>query len=306
MDRVYVMELVRAFQCGHMTRREFVTRAGVAVGGFAAMPTLLAACAASPTNPPPVVETPVAAGDGATPMPEDTPATMGGMGQMVTYPGPDGQDLTGYLALPEGVAQAPGVIVIQEWWGLNDQIKGVADRLASAGYVALAPDLYHGVVTSEPDEARKQVMALDRDAAVAEIGAAGDYLLTLPDVQGSKVGVIGFCMGGMLVLRSALDAKNLGAAVAFYGSPLTAEEVAQVNVPVLGLYGADDTGIAVADVEAMDAAMTDAGATHEIHIYDGAQHAFFNEQRPESYNAEAALDGWQRTLGWLQTYLQGG
>jgi carboxymethylenebutenolidase len=225
--------------------------------------------------------------------------------EMVEYAGPGGEMLPGYLARPDGDGPHPSVIVLQEWWGLNEHIKDVTRRFAQEGYVALAPDLYKGVVATEPDEARKLVMELDMPAAVAEIGSAADFLLAQDFVAGEQVGVMGFCMGGRLTLMAALDdagTGRYGAAVAFYGSPLTPEEAAQVETPVLGLYGADDGGIPVPEVEAMGEAFTAAGLPNEIHVYAGAPHSFFNDTR-ESYRPEAAADAWQRTLGWLEQHL---
>jgi carboxymethylenebutenolidase len=208
----------------------------------------------------------------------------------------------GYLALPEGEGPAPAVIVLQEWWGLDGHIKDVTDRFAAEGFVALAPDLYHGVSTTEPDEARKLVMALDMDEAVSEIQQAVDYLLAQDAVAGDSVGIVGFCMGGRLVLATSLVEDNLGAAVAFYGSPLAPEQAPEVKAPILGLYGSADQGIPVDAVQAMGDALQAAGVEHEIHVYDGAQHAFFNDTR-NSYNAEAAADAWARTLEWFRTRL---
>jgi carboxymethylenebutenolidase len=191
-------------------------------------------------------------------------------------------------------------VVIQEWWGLNEHIKDVTRRFADEGFVALAPDLYHGVVTSEPDEARKQVMELDMMAAVQEIQAAVDYLLAQEYVSGEKAAIIGFCMGGRLVLQTGLVAENLSAIIPFYGTPLTAEEAPNVKAPVLGLYGADDGGIPVDSVRAMEDALTAAGIDNEIVVYDGAPHAFFNDTR-DSYRPEAAADAWQRVLALLKS-----
>ena len=136
------------------------------------------------------------------------------MGEDVTYPSRDGEELTGYRAWPSAAADSPlpGLIVLQEWWGLNEHIKDVTRRFAAAGYVALAPDLYHGAVATEPDEARKLVMALDMPEAVAEIGQAIEFLLAQASVRGEKAGVVGFCMGGRLVLASALALDTVGAA----------------------------------------------------------------------------------------------
>lgn len=303
MDRVEVMQLVRSFQCGYLTRREFVQKASLALGSLAAANALVAACAASPPSPSPVVEDATAAG--ASPEPTRgaaATATPGVEAGPVTYPGPDGRTLSGYLAAPSGASGLPGVVLIQEWWGLNEHIQDVTRRLAADGFVVLAPDLYDGVVVTEPDEARKLVMELDMATAVAEIQAAVDHLAGRQDVSGEKYGAVGFCMGGRLVLRTALEEERLGAVIPFYGTPLTPEEAAQVNGAVLGLYGAEDQGIPVADVQAMGAAFSEAGIPNEIQIYEGAGHAFLNDTR-ESYDPAASEDAWQRMLGWLRTYL---
>lgn len=321
MDRIYVMELVRAFQCGQISRRDFLRRATAALGSASAAAMLLAACR-QPTagTPPPVVVTPSpTATSPATveptptpaateaPAPTETAATTPAAGvaaRTVEYPDPDGETLMGYLALPATDEPRPAVAVIQEWWGVDDHIKDVTRRFAQEGFVALAPDLYHGVVVSEPDEARKLVMELDMDEAVREIQHAIAFLLQQESVAGPRVGIVGFCMGGRLALRTALIEPNLGAVVAFYGTPLAPEEVSQVKAPILGLYGAEDTSIPVEQVRAMEAALQQAGIEHEIEVYDGAGHAFFNDAR-ESYRPEAAADAWQRTLAWLREYLHG-
>lgn len=316
MDRVYVMQLVRSFRLGEISRRQFLKRASVAVGSVAAANVLLAACATVPPNAPndPVVVEPQPQSAAEV---EAQDQEKGGVGAVTTsapvqgasgvaalvaagiaYGQREDQALTGYLARPAGDEPAPAVVVLQEWWGLNEHIKEVTRRFADAGFVALAPDLYHGVVTSEPDEARKQVMELDMAAAIEEIRAAVDYLLAQEYVSGDKAGLVGFCMGGRLVLQTSLVAENLSVAIPFYGSPLTAQEAAQVKCPILGLYGADDGGIPVAAVRAMGDALTAAGVENEIIIYDGAPHSFFNDTRP-SYRPDAAADAWGRVLAWL-------
>ncbi len=306
MDRVYVMNLVASFQLGQISRRQFLRRASLALGSTSLASSVLAACATVPPNAP--APAPVAPAATATPEPAPTatPAPEEEAGGLVTeevsYPDRDGETLNGYLARPAGGTPAPGVIVIQEWWGLNDHIKDVTRRFAAAGYVALAPDLYHGAVATEPDEARKLVMELDMAEAVAEIGQAIDWLLAQDYTQGDKVGIVGFCMGGRLVLMTALDNDHLGAAVAFYGSPLTPEQAPGVKAPLQGHYGAADGGIPVDAVEAMQTALNEAGITNEIYIYDGAPHAFFNETR-SSYRPEAAAAAWERTLAWFGQFL---
>ncbi len=313
MDRVYVMNLVASFQLGHITRRQFLKRSTAALGSVTLASSLLAACAAVPPNAPtPTLiapASPTEAPPTAAPTAEPTAeaAAEAGpdvMGEDVTYPDRDGEELTGYLAWPASAAETPlpGLIILQEWWGLNEHIKEVTRRFAAQGYVALAPDLYKGSVATEPDEARKLVMALDMPEAVAEIGQASNYLLGLESVRGEKVGIVGFCMGGRLVLASALELDTLAAAVPFYGSPLTAEESAAVKAPVQGHYGSEDGGIPVDGVKAMEAAMQAADIESEFYIYEGAPHAFFNDTAA-SYRPEAAAQAWERTLAWFAAHL---
>lgn len=306
MDRVYVMQLVRSFQVGELSRRNFILRASAALGSVAMADMLLAACAANP-NPtaPPVVEQaqPTQSPAASVPTEAAPPANQANLvTETVNYKDTDGETLMGYLARPQGDTPKPAVVVIQEWWGLNDHIKDLARRFAGEGFVALAPDLYHGVVTTEPDEARKLVMELDMAEAVKEIQRGMAFLREQKYISGPKVGVIGFCMGGGLALQTALTEDNLSAAVAFYGKPLSAEEVAKVKAPILGLYGAKDQGIPVDAVKSMESELKKAGIESEFHIYEGAGHAFFNDTAP-SYNADAAKDAWPRTLGWFRKHL---
>ncbi len=295
MNRVELMELVRNYQVGGVTRRQFLLRATAVLGSAIAANTLLAACTTAPNdNPPPVVD--------ATQPPAEVGSSSDGemVTGVVSYPGPGSEALMGYWAYQEGGQPRPAIIVIQEWWGLNEHIKDVARRFAAEGYVALAPDLYHGVVTTEPDEARKQAMALSSSEAVAEIQAAIDYLKGQDFVNG-RFGVVGFCMGGGLVLQTAANSPDIQAAVPFYGSPLSTSEAANVTAPVLSFLGTRD-GISASDYEAMHATLSEAGVPNKFQLYDGAQHAFFNDTRA-SYDEAAALDAWQQTLDWFETYL---
>ena len=292
MDRIQLMEMVRTYQMGGMTRRTFLHRATVTLGSLAAANTLLAACAASPVeNPPPVV-------DDSQPAAE--PGTTPGI---VTYSAESDDDtlLMGYLSLGESTQPRPGVIVLQEWWGLNDHIKGVADRFAAAGYPALAPDLYRGVVTTEPDEARKQALELRMRDAVSEIQAAARFLRTQPNVS-DRIGVVGFCMGGGLVYNAVAADDTFQAGVGFYGSPLSPADANAVRTPVLTLLGSED-GISATAVQRMHDVFTDNGVPNQFQLYDGARHAFFNDTRSSSYDADAAADAWQRTLAWFATHL---
>ena len=197
MNRIELMELVREYQIGQVSRRQFLVRSTAVLGSVVAANSLLAACTAAPNdNPPPVVETsqPTAAATEAKPT-ETAAADSGNspepMSGIVTYPGLADETLMGYWTHQGGNAPRPAVIVIQEWWGLNDHIKEVADRFAAEGYVALAPDLYHGVVTTEPDEARKQAMELGMRDAVGEIQQAINFLKEQAFVNG-RFGIVGF------------------------------------------------------------------------------------------------------------------
>ena len=226
--------------------------------------------------------------------------------QMIEFP-INAHSAPGYLAQPADGQAHPGVVVIQEWWGLVPHIKDVAERLAHEGFVALAPDLYHGEAADEPDEARKLAMALDANRAVQEIAAAARYLRKMENVAPQKVGVVGWCMGGGLSLSTAAHHADLiGAAVVFYGRPLTASDTAKLQVPVLGLYAEHDHGIPVEAVHTFAAEMQKQNVPHKVHIYPGASHAFFNDTRPQIYQAAAAQDAWQKTLAWFRTYLVDG
>lgn len=218
--------------------------------------------------------------------------------QMISLP-VLGQQTGAHLARPAGEGSWPGVVVIQEWWGLDDHIKGVANRLAEAGFVALAPDLYYGAVASEPDEARKLAMSLRQEwsTALAAIQSAIDLLRAHPNVSSDTIGVTGFCMGGGLTWHAAAKLDHVGAAVPFYGggAEMTDAEVAQIKAPVLAIFGELDQGVSPEVAHARAAQMDRAGVAHETIIYPAAQHAFFNDTRP-AYHAEAAADAWQRML----------
>jgi carboxymethylenebutenolidase len=196
----------------------------------------------------------------------------------------------------------PAVVVIQEWWGVDDHIKDVTDRFAAAGYVALAPDLYKGAVATEPDEARKLVMELDMVEAVAEIQQGIEFLLGQDYVSGETVGVIGFCMGGGLVLQTAVASDKVGAAIPFYGTLLTPEEAAQVKAPVQAHYGTEDRFDLAALEEMGQIIEEEAGHPSEVYVYEGAPHAFFNDTS-DSYRPEAAAEAWDRVLAWFEAHL---
>lgn len=225
------------------------------------------------------------------------------MGRMMRFSAGEG-DAPGYLAVPQGEGPFPGVVVIQEFWGLVGHIKSVADRFAAEGFVALAPDLYHGQVATEPDDARKLAMEMQTDAALQDIQGAVDHLTGMPNVAPEKVGVVGFCMGGGLAARMSYMGRDVGAVVVFYGrAPLDDDTVPSISVPFLGLYGETDHGITPEMVAEWDRLMTEHNKTHEMVVYRGAGHAFFNEDRPTVYDPKASADAWQRTIDWLRRYL---
>ena len=223
------------------------------------------------------------------------------MGEMVQFPF-DGGNTGGYLATPK--QGGPGVIVIQEWWGLVDHIKDVCDRFAEEGFVALAPDMYHGKTTKSPDEAGKLMMALRVDQAEKDLSGAVDYLLTSDSTTSKKIGVVGFCMGGALSLFAATKNENIGACVVFYGiHPKVQPDLPNLNAPVLGLFGEKDKSVPPDAVHELERKIKDQGKQVEMKIYPGADHAFFNDTRPEVYKAEAAADAWQRTIAFLRQHL---
>ncbi|MEM7117303.1 MAG: dienelactone hydrolase family protein [Chloroflexota bacterium] len=295
MKRIELMELVRERQVGEVSRRDFLQRATAVLGSAIAANTLLAACAApAAENPPPVI-------DESQPAPEPGTATSGNLTTgIVTYEGLDETELMGFIAHEADVEPRPAIIVLQEWWGLNDHIKDVAQRYAAAGYVVLAPDLYNGVVTTEPNEARTLAMELGMRDAVGEIQQAMAYLRA-QDFTTDSVGIVGFCMGGGLVLQTAVADSSVGAGIVYYGSPLRPNEAESMTVPILTFIGTADS-IPVSRVEAMHAAFSEAGIPNEAQIYDGAQHSFFNDTRA-SYNAAAAEDSWEKTLAWFGDHL---
>jgi carboxymethylenebutenolidase len=216
-----------------------------------------------------------------------------------------GQDILniGYLALPEN-PNGMGVIVIQEWWGLVPHIKTVADRFAAAGYVALAPDLYKGTTTESPDEAQRLFMALNIEKSAQDLEVAIDYLLKQPDVKIKKLGVVGFCLGGQLALLAATTSEHIGAVVDFYGvHPNVSPDFSRLTAPVLGLFGETDDFVPPAAVRQLETTIQQAGGSIAAHTYANAGHAFFNDSRPEAYNAEAAADAWQRVLTFLPSTL---
>ncbi|HZD79261.1 MAG TPA: dienelactone hydrolase family protein [Actinomycetota bacterium] len=201
-----------------------------------------------------------------------------------------------FFAAPEGRPPAPGVVVVQEWWGLNGQIEGVARRLAGEGFAALAPDLYRGKQADEPHEARKLSMQLDRGRALQDLRAAVGWLL---EHGAGAVGAIGFCMGGSITFELACIEERLGAAVPFYGLSDLRERT--ITCPVQAHFGTADRF----DPELLDDVawrLGDLGNGSELHRYEGAPHAFMNETR-RSYRPQAAAVAWERAISFLRANL---
>ena len=222
-------------------------------------------------------------------------------GEMVSFQS-NGSTANGYLSLPS-TGKGPGVIVIQEWWGLVPHIKDVCDRFAAEGYVALAPDLYHGESTKSPDEAGKLMMALRIDEAEKDMRGAIGYLLNHGATSGQKVGTVGFCMGGALSLYAASKNPQVGACVVFYGiHPNVKPDLASLQAPVLGIYAEKDGFVNPTVVRELEAKLKQHGKSAEMHIYPGVDHGFFNDTR-EVYNEAAAKDAWRRVLAFYREHL---
>jgi carboxymethylenebutenolidase len=212
----------------------------------------------------------------------------------------NGSTATGYLAVPES-GSGPGVVVLQEWWGLDDHIRSVCDRLAADGFVALAPDLYHGETASEPGEAQQKMMALSMDQAEVEMSGAVDYLAELDASTGDGVGSIGFCLGGGLSVWAASVNPKITAVVSFYYvMPHGKPDFTKIDAPVLGHFGTADDFIPVETAEALLSDLREAGVKAEFVFYEGAGHAFFNDtNRLGTYDPDAAARAWARSTEFL-------
>ena len=215
----------------------------------------------------------------------------------------NGDTTDGFLAVPES-GHGPGVMVIQEWWGLVPHIEDVCRRLAKEGFVALAPDLYHGKVAKSPDDAGKLMMALDIDRAETDLRGAVTYLKRQSAVTSKGVGVVGFCMGGQLALCAAARNPDVAAAVDFYGiHPKVSLDFTAMRAAVRGFFAGDDKSVPASTVHALEKQIRDSGKDVEMHTYPGTQHAFFNDTRPEVYDANAARDAWTRMLDFFRKRL---
>lgn len=229
------------------------------------------------------------------------------MGQMINFERPDKKESKGYLVEPSQEKAAPGIVVIQEWWGLNDQIKGVAERYAKAGYRVLVPDLYRGKLALEANEAEHLMNDLDfGDASGQDVRGAVQYL---KDTGSSKVGVTGYCMGGALALLAAVHVPESDANAIWYGyPPLEYVDASKIHAPLLGHWGTRDQFFAIDGVDALEEKLQESNVKYEFYRYD-AKHAFANEEAdtkklpPLGYNPEAAELAWDRTLAFLEKNL---
>src|SRR5271170_3033797 len=203
---------------------------------------------------------------------------------------PSGKETVGgFLAVPEKPGTYPGLIVIHEWWGLNDWVKEETEKLAEQGYVALAVDLYRGKSAADPSDAHELMRGLPQDRAIRDMEAAFQYLSTRKDVKPGRIGSIGWCMGGGLSLQLAIHQPRLAACVVNYGSlPTDPNDIQQIIAPVLGNFGADDKGITPADVQAFEKTMRGLNRRIDVKIYPGAGHAFENPNNTTGYRPEAA------------------
>lgn len=220
------------------------------------------------------------------------------MGEMIAFTRPDGAATQGYFA--SAGAGRPGVVVLQEWWGLNPHIISIAERFAAAGFSALAPDLYRGRLASDRDEASHMMAGLDfADATHQDIAGAVKYL----SARCTQVGITGFCMGGALTIAAAVHVPGLRAAVCFYGvPPASFADPAQIRIPFQGHFANRDDWITPAVVDGLEQAMRSAGAAPDIHRY-AADHAFFNATRPEVFDPACAKLAWERSLAFFAKHL---
>lgn len=226
--------------------------------------------------------------------------------QVVTFPS-DGVTIAGFLARPAETKPRPAIVVIQEWWGVNDHIKDICQRLAREGYVALAPDLYSRLghtVTSDASEAAKLMQSLQSQHALKDLNAATRYLKQQPIVDPAKVGVIGFCMGGTYALMVAAHNSDVKASVAFYGQVPPTDSLTYLLCPILFIHGAQDTWVTKAEVARLQQGLKQFGRPGEVVSYPNAGHAFFNDTRPEAYKPNDAQDAWRRALEFLRNHLR--
>ncbi len=218
---------------------------------------------------------------------------------------PSGSDtISARWQAPEGGGPFPVVILIHEWWGLNEWMEKKGEELTHEGFAVLAVDLYRGKATADPDAAHELMRGLPEDRALRDLSAAVDYLQKQSSVKGQKIGVVGWCMGGGFALKLAIARNDIAACALFYGSlPTDKEALAKINCPVAGFFGAEDRGISTQDIKQFEQNMISVDKKVTIKIYERAGHAFMNNTRP-SYNEAAAKDAWKRCTTFLSNNLK--
>lgn len=215
------------------------------------------------------------------------------------------ETVSGYLAAPAAPGRHPGLVVIHEWWGQTDWVRSQADKFSNQGYVALAIDLYRGKVTADPKEAAALSQGVPEDRAVRDLEAAFDYLASRPDVDKSKIGSVGWCMGGGFSLQLAEHEPRLVACIVNYGEmPTDHAAIRSIHAKLLGNFGNDDTVIKPDDVRQFEKALQADGKSIDVKMYDGAPHAFENPGNKTGYRPEAAADAWTRMVNFLAKNLK--
>ncbi|HVG20915.1 MAG TPA: dienelactone hydrolase family protein [Blastocatellia bacterium] len=205
-----------------------------------------------------------------------------------------GREAQGYIVEPSGSGGRPGLVVIHEWWGLNDHIKDIAGRFADKGFFVLAPDLYDGKIAKDPDEAGKLMQGLDQNRALETLSGAVDHLKSQERVNSEAIGVTGFCMGGTYALLLACHNKSIKAAAPFYGDVPSEDVLKNLSAPILFIGAENDPWINQDKMNRLKEALTKLNKEGEVKVYGGVGHAFFNDTRPEAYDREAAEDAWAR------------
>jgi carboxymethylenebutenolidase len=225
-------------------------------------------------------------------------------GKSVSYKSGD-ETVQGTLYTPAGKGPFPALIVIHEWWGLNDWVKDQASKLSDQGYVTLAVDLYRGKVATTPDQAHEIMRGVPEDRAKRDLSSAFNYLASQPDVKKNRIGSIGWCMGGGYSLDVALQEPTLAATVINYGHLATdPESLKKINAPILGLFGAQDRGISPDDVHKFETSMKQLGKKIDVKIYDDAGHGFENPNNKDGYRAADTADAWKLTIDFLESTLK--
>jgi carboxymethylenebutenolidase len=225
-------------------------------------------------------------------------------GKMITFPSGT-EKPSAYLALPEGTGRKPAIIVIQEWWGLNDFVKGKADEFAKKGYVGFAPDLYRGKVATDPDTAHQLMRGMPEDRAIRDLKAAFDYLRSRDDVDATRIASVGWCMGGGYSLALALEQPKLAGAVIYYGRLVTEDaKIKSLAVPLLGNFGGKDEGIPPDSVREFERKAKAAGKSVDFKIYPNAGHGFASSRDPKVFRPDDAKDADARTDAFFERVLR--